>query len=262
MLYQDNRISLSGIKLFYREILPGKKNIPQLPVIVFLHEGLGSVEQWKDFPEKLVRATGFPALLYDRQGYGKSSLLTEKRGLDYIHKEEELLQKFIDALNIEPYFLVGHSEGGSLGFIHASRHPKGLLKVVTLSANSFNEPKITPSIKEVMKVYESVQSKLKSGLSKHHGEKTDEVFYNWSKTWTAPFFQRWNIFEELVNIEVPVQSFHGKKDQYTSLQQIENIRKLVRAPVEIHILEDCGHHPHFDRQEEVIGKIADFLKRD
>lgn len=261
MLFQDNRVSLSGIELFFREILPDGQNILQSPVIIFLHEGLGSIEQWKDFPEKLVKATGFPAIIYDRQGYGKSGPLTEKRGLDYIHKEEKLLQQFIDALDLKSYYLVGHSEGGSLGLIHASKHPEGLLKVVTLSANSFNEPKITPSIKAVMKIYEEPESKLKSALTKYHGEKTDDVFYAWSKTWTAPFFQQWNIFEELAKIEVPVQSFHGKDDQYTSLQQIENIRKRITAPKEINILDDCSHHPHFDHQEEVIEKIAYFLKQ-
>lgn len=259
MLHRDTRVSLAGIELFFREILPDKQH-DLSPVIVFLHEGLGSVDQWKDFPEKLVKATGFPAVIYDRQGYGKSSPLTEKRSLDYIHKEEQLLQRFLDALKLKSYFLIGHSEGGSLGLIHASKHPKGLLKVVTLAANSFNEPKITPSIKDVMKIYEEPGSKLKSGLSKYHGEKTDDIFYAWSKTWTAPFFQQWNIFEELARIEIPVQAFHGENDQYTSLQQIENIKKMVTAPKEIYILNDCSHHPHFDHQAEVVEKITAFLK--
>lgn len=260
MLLRDHRVAIEGIILFYREVLPVKQSISKAPVMIFLHEGLGSVDQWKDFPEQLVAATGFPAIVYDRQGYGKSSPLSEKRGIDYIHKEEKLLQKFIEVLELKSYFLVGHSEGGSLGLIHASRHPKGLLKVVTLAANSFNEPKITPSIQEVMKVYEEQGSKLKNGLLKYHGDKTDEIFYAWSKTWTAPFFRKWNILEELAKIEVPVQSFHGKNDQYTSLDQIENIRKIVTAPTEINILDNCSHHPHFDHQKEVVKKIADFLK--
>lgn len=260
MLLRDNHVPIGEIKLFYREIYPDNQQALRFPVLIFLHEGLGSVGQWKDFPEKLVEATGFPAIVYDRQGYGKSSPLLEKRGIDYIHKEEKLLQKFIEVLELKSYFLVGHSEGGSLGLIHASRHPKGLLKVVTLAANSFNEPKIMPSIQEVMKVYEKPGSKLKTGLLKYHGDKTDEIFYAWSKTWIAPFFRKWNILEELTKIEVPVQSFHGKNDQYTSLKQIENISKRVTAPKEINILDNCSHHPHFDHQKEVVKKIADFLK--
>jgi len=260
MLLRDHYVPIGEIKLFYREIVPEDQHALQFPVIVFLHEGLGSVGQWKDFPEKLVEATGFSAIVYDRQGYGKSSPRTEKRGLDYIHQEEKLLQKFINALSLKSYLLVGHSEGGSLGLIHASRHPKGLLKVVTLSANTFNEPKISASIRKVMEIYEKPDSKLRNGLLKYHGEKTDDVFYAWSKTWTAPFFQQWNIFEELEKIELPVQSFHGKNDRYTSLEQIENIRKMVSAPKEINIL-DCSHHPHFDRPVEVVKKIADYLKQ-
>ncbi len=262
MFHRDIWISLSGIKLFVREIYQDKRIIPEAPAVIFLHEGLGSIEQWKNFPEKLVKATGFRAIVYDRLGYGKSSPLRDERGLDYIHKEEKLLQKLIRTLNINSYYLVGHSEGGSLALIHASNHPKGLLKVVTLSANTRNEPGITPSIEAVMKVYEEPENKLKLALSKYHGKKTDAVFYAWSKTWTAPFFSSWNILEELTKIDVPVQAFHGKNDQYTSLQQIENIRKLVTTPKEIHILDHCSHHPHVDHQKEVVRKIADFLKKD
>ena len=261
MFHRDTWISLSGIKLFVRELYQEENRTYDVPVVIFLHEGLGSIDQWKDFPERLANATGFHAILYDRLGYGKSSPLTEKRRLDYIHKEEKLLQKLIEAIDPGSYFLVGHSEGGSLGLIHASNHPKGLLKVTTLSANTFNEPKIRPSIEAVINVYEKPGSKLKNALTKYHGEKTDAVFYAWSKTWTASFFRSWNILEELTRVEVPVQSFHGKNDQYTSLQQIENIRKFVKAPSEIHILDNCSHHPHFDYEDEVVRKIADFLTK-
>jgi pimeloyl-ACP methyl ester carboxylesterase len=112
----------------------------------------------------------------------------------------------------------------------------------------------------VIKIYEEPESKLKSALSKYHGEKTDDVFYAWSKTWTAPFFESWNIFGELAKIQIPVQSFHGKNDQYTSLKQIENVREKVTATKEIIILDDCSHHPHFDHPDEVVKKITDFLK--
>lgn len=261
MFHHDTWISFSGIELFVREIYQDKKIINDLPAFIFLHEGLGSIEQWKDFPEKLVMATGYHAIVYDRLGYGKSSRLKDERSLDYIHKEEKLLRQLIETLNLNSYFLVGHSEGGSLGLIHASTHPKGLLKLVTLSANTINEPQIAPSIEAVMKIYEEPESKFKLALLKYHGEKTDAVFYAWSKTWTAPFFQSWNILDELTKIETPVQAFHGRNDQYTSLQQIENIRKLVKAPKEIHILDNCSHHPHFDHQQEVVRKIADFLKK-
>jgi len=260
MFYHESFVSLFGFELFVRKIYPDKGAKSTLPVIFFLHEGLGSIDQWKDFPEKLVEATGFPAIVYDRQGYGKSSPLTEKRGLDYIHKEEIILQQLINKLQVESYFIVGHSEGGSLALIHASRHPSGLRKVVSLSANTINEPKITPSIQHVMETYKKPGSRLKQSLLKYHGEKTDAVFYAWSKTWTASFFSSWNILNELKQIKTPLLAFHGADDQYTSLDQIKNIQELIPAPKEIHILAQCSHHPHFDHEEIVVETIGHFLR--
>lgn len=260
MLKQELFVKLSGVDLFVRKLFPDKENTNGLPVIIFLHEGLGSIDQWKDFPEKVVKTTGFPAFVYDRQGYGKSSPLSETRGLDYIHKEEKLLTLLLKYFEINQYFLIGHSEGGSLALIHASQNPKGLLKVVTLSANTMNEPKIKPSILEVVKTYEQQGSRLKTALQKYHGNKTDSVFYAWSKTWTADFFSNWNIIEALKQIEIPLLAFHGRNDQYTSLQQIENIKNFVPGPKDIHVLNHCSHHPHFDHSKQVIETIRQFLK--
>ena len=260
MLKQELFVSLLGVDLFVRKIFPREHVSENIPVIIFLHEGLGSIDQWKDFPEKVVKATGFPAIVYDRQGYGKSSPLTETRKLDYIHKEEKFLVQLLIQLKIKSYFLIGHSEGGSLALIHASHNPKGLLKVVTISANTMNEPKIKPSILDVRKTYEKPHSKLKTALQRYHSDKTDSVFYAWSRTWTADFFDKWNIFEDLKQIEVPLLAFHGRNDQYTSLQQIKNIEKLVPGPKNIHILDNCSHHPHFDHSEQVVETIGQFLK--
>lgn len=254
-------VNLSGIKLFVKKTVPTQVVDESSPVMVFLHEGLGSINQWKGFPEKLVKATGFTALVYDRQGYGKSSPLTQVRQIDYIHKEEELLSRLLHQLNVQFYFLIGHSEGGSLALIHAARHPSGLLKVVTLAANTRFEDKIKPSILHVMKNYHKPGNKLKQALSKYHGDKTDAVFNAWSKTWTADFFKSWNIIEELKQVEVPVLAFHGKNDQYTSLLQIENIQNQVSAPKELFILDHCSHHPHFDHEETVIKAIERFLRK-
>ena len=260
MLSKELFVSLSGINLFVKKVYQEEDTNPQLPVMVFLHEGLGSIDQWKGFPEKLVKATGYPALVYDRLGYGKSSPLTEKRELDYIHKEELLLRKLLHQLKIKSYFLIGHSEGGSLVLIHAAQHPAGLIKVVTLAANTKFEAKVKPSILSVMMDYEKPNSKLKQALSKYHGDKTDAVFYAWSKTWTSNFFTSWNIIDELKQIEVPLLAFHGKNDQYTSLVQIENIREYVSGPKRLHIMDNCSHHPHFDHEKKVIEAINDFLK--
>ena len=252
---------ISGVKLFVRKLVP--ENITgreEKPVAVFLHEGLGSVNQWKDFPERFVRACGLPVLLYDRLGYGKSSPRKEKRGLDYLHREEKLLAALIRKLSLKKYILLGHSEGGSLALIHAARQPAGLLKVMTLSANTQEEPCITPGIEKVRHEYEKPGSKLKPALQKYHGERCDAVFYAWCDTWTAPFFQVWDIKRELQKIRVPVLAIHGRNDQYTSLVQIQNIQQLVPADKKTIILDNCGHHPHFDQPGKVMGAVCQFLK--
>lgn len=262
MVMEDSFVNLSGVRLFTRTLIPdGSSRDKEKPVVIFLHEGLGSVEQWKDFPEKFVEKCHLPVLLYDRMGYGKSSPRKEKRGLDYIHREEKLLSLLIRKLSLKRYYLLGHSEGGSLALIHAAQHPVGLLKVITLSANTEHEPRITPAIENVRKQYEKPNSKLKQALQKYHGSHCDDVFYAWCNTWTATSFQSWNIKTELSRIQVPVLAIHGRNDQYTSLQQIENIRQLVPAKKEIYILDQCSHHPHFDHPVEVLAVIGNFIEQ-
>lgn len=263
MIVEDSFVDLSGVRLFTRKLIPdGCCRDKEKPIVIFLHEGLGSVKQWKDFPEKFIEKCRLPVLLYDRMGYGKSSPRKEKRGLDYIHREEQLLSLLIRKLSLKKYYLLGHSEGGSLALIHAALHPDGLLKVITLSANTEHEPRIIPGIKSVRKQYEKPNSKLKQALQKYHGAHCDDVFYAWCDTWMATSFQSWNIKAELSRIKVPILAFHGSNDQYTSLQQIENIRQLVPAEKEIHILDQCSHHPHFDHPVKVLDFIRNFTERD
>ncbi len=262
MIVEDSFVDLSEVSLFTRMLIPDGSSLDkEKPMAIFLHEGLGSVEQWKDFPEKFIEKCRLPVLLYDRMGYGKSSPRKEKRGLDYIHREEKLLSLLIRKLSLKEYYLLGHSEGGSLALIHAAQHPDGLLKVITLSANTEHEPRITPGIESVRKQYEKPNSKLKQALQKYHGTRCDDVFYAWCNTWTATSFQSWNIKAELSRIQVPVLAFHGRNDEYTSLQQIENIRQLIPARKEIHLLNQCSHHPHFDHAEEVLAIIRNFIEQ-
>lgn len=261
MIVEDSFVDLSGVRLFTEILISdGSWLDKEKPIVIFLHEGLGSVKQWKDFPEKFLEECHVPVLLYDRMGYGKSSPRKEKRGLDYIQREEDLLNMLIRKLSLKKYYILGHSEGGSLALIHAAQHPEGLLKVITLSANTQYEPDITSGIESVRKQYEKPDSKLRQALQKYHGTHCDDVFYAWCNTWTTSSFQSWNIQTELNRIQVPVLAFHGRNDQYTSLLQIENIEQFVPARKEIHILDQCSHHPHFDYPEKVLAVIRDFLE--
>lgn len=262
MKSSEQFISIGEIKLFVKQIFSGKQtNTNDDPVLIFLHEGLGSVGQWKDFPEKVIEATGLNAMLYDRQGYGKSSPLTTKRKIDYLKQEEDLFNTLIKKLQIKKYYLIGHSEGGTIALIHTSKNPNGLLKVITLSANTINEPKISEAINYVIRQYHKPNSYLRQSLMKYHGSNTDLIFDAWSLTWTAPFFQNLNIDNELSKIQVPVLAFHGTADKYTTLIQIEKIKQNVNSEKELVIIPGGTHHLHFDNTETVLKHLISFIQK-
>ncbi len=261
MKSNEQYISFGDITLFVKQIFSDKRTGTNDPIVIFLHEGLGSVGQWKDFPEKVIEATGLNAMLYDRQGYGKSSPLTTKRNIDYLKHEEELFNTLIKNLQVKKYYLIGHSEGGTIALIHASRQPKGLLKVITLSANTINEPKISESINKIIDQYHQQDSHLRQSLKKYHGSNTDLIFDAWSLTWTAPFFQNLNIDNELRKIQVPVLAFHGTADKYTTLIQIEKIKQNVHSEKELVIIPGGTHHLHFDNTETVLKHLVSFIQK-
>lgn len=260
MIFEEEKfLSFAGKEVFIKRIVP-KNNDQSDPYLIFMHEGLGSSAQWKDFPSKIASECSVNVLLYDRLGYGKSGNISSKRKLDYLNREAEFLSILIKKLSLKEYCLLGHSEGGSIALIYASKHPEGLKKVITLSANTKVEDKMIPSIQEVMRSYEQQGSKLKQALMKYHGGKTDDVFYRWSKTWTAPFFSSWNIRQNLTQIQVPVLAIHGDDDVYTSMIQIKQIADCIPTSERV-ILKKCSHHPHFDYPEKVTALICDFLKK-
>ena len=252
-------VSVSGKEIYVRKMIPEGNTVTD-PYLVFLHEGLGSITQWKDFPERIAEACGTNVLLYDRLGYGRSADTDSVRKRDYLHLAAEVLNHLIRELSLKEYSLLGHSEGGSIALIHASYHPEGLQKVITLAANTCYEDKMLSAIREVEKVYEQPGSKMKQALEKHHGKKTDAMFYAWSKIWTDPFFKVWNIGEEMKKITVPVLAIHGEEDQYSSSLQTDLIKECI-PPARIVRIQQCSHHPHFDHAGEVTALICDFLKK-
>ena len=254
---EDFFITVGNGTLFCRWLKHGKT--VSFPVMILLHEGLGSIPQWKDFPEQVAKQTGLDILLYERTGYGQSSPLTKKRGLDYLHLEARQLTLLINQLEIPSYVLLGHSEGGSVALIHASENPVGLKSVITLSANVFFEPKITKGILKVRQKFCEDNSKLRKALEQFHKDKTDQIFYAWSDTWTAKIFQKFNLEEWLKRIKFGILAIHGTEDEYTSVEQLNRIRKFARRPVDTVVLEACGHHPHFQQRDKVLEYIVQFL---
>lgn len=230
------------------------------PPIVLMHEGLGSVAMWRDFPAALSERTGVGLLVYSRFGYGKSSPCPpEPVGDRYMHREAlDALPELLDARGIESPVLVGHSDGGSIALIHAGGAGRPVKGVVTLAAHVFNEDICVNAIKAARSAFQNTDMKQK--LARYHDD-PEGAFLLWNQAWLAPSFLDWNIEEYLPAIRCPVLALQGRDDEYGTEAQIEAIRTQVAGPVESHIIPDCRHSPHRDQPEEVLRLIDAFIRR-
>lgn len=248
----------NNVELHYQKIAEENENDL---VLVFLHEALGSIGQWKDFPEKLCASQDMPGILYERQGYGSSSSLTKERGADYLEKYAlDELPQVLDKV-LAPHqkaILIGHSDGGSIALLYAQSNPKNLAAIVTMAAHVINEKETLAGIAPAIEAYK--KGKL-DGLKKYHGDKTEELFYAWSNTWNAPFFKEWDICKLIDKIEVDALIIQGCNDQYGTKKQVDLILGQIQSEKKQKLmLNNCGHHPHLEQKETVIQAITTFLK--
>jgi len=230
------------------------------PTLVFLHEGLGCVELWRDFPARLAEATGCGALLYSRQGYGHSDPCPLPRPIRFMHHEAlAVLPEVLAATGIRDHILIGHSDGGSIALIHAGSPPRpGLLGLVTLAAHVFCEDISRRSIAVARDNY--LQGDLKSRLKAYHGENTDCAFWGWNEAWLNPAFIDWNIEEFLPAISKPLLVIQGEDDPYGTTAQVAAIERQTAGPVRLAMIAACGHAPHLQHKAEIVGKAAMFIK--
>jgi len=227
--------------------------------LVFLHEGLGSISQWRDFPSRLSERTGLPALVYDRWGYGKSEPFALPRKTGYLHDEALVgLPAVLEACGIGRTILVGHSDGGSIALIHASRHPGGVRAVITEAAHVFVEEVTLAGIREAVEAY--AKTDLGRRLARHHGDKTDLVFHGWADTWLSPAFRDWNIEDCLPGVRCPVLIIQGIDDPYGTPAQVRAIERQISGRAEPLIVR-CGHTPHAEAREEVLEAMAGFIRK-
>ena len=242
------------ISLYYEHIGGSSSK----PVLVFLHDGLGCSAMWKNFPELLCRETGCPGLLYDRQGYGKSSALQSPRGIDYLHGYAlyELPQVLTTLIPEHPYVIIGHSDGGSLGLIWAAQQPHLLLGLITEAAHVFVEPETLAGIKQAEKAYEDGKFTV---LSEFHGSKTDVIFKAWSETWLSDWFKEWNIENLLPQVRCSVLAVQGCDDQYGTQLQLDAITSQISGEAQSLMVENCGHAPHAEQTAVVLKAMATFI---
>jgi pimeloyl-ACP methyl ester carboxylesterase len=231
------------------------------PTLVFLHEGLGCVSMWRDFPSNLATATGCGALVYSRLGYGKSDPCLLPRPISFMHDEGlEYLPKVLEAAGIRDCVLIGHSDGGSIAIICAGgREAIPLRGLITEAAHVFCEDISVKSIRYARDKY--VKDDLRRKLEKHHGGNTDCAFWGWNDVWLHPDFIHWNIENYLTGIHVPMLVIQGEDDRYGTSAQVASISRHVGARTDVMMLSQCGHSPHLDQEAAVFSAMVDFISR-
>lgn len=234
-------------------------NTREESILVFLHEALGSIPQWRSFPSDLCHRLGMNGIVYERQGHGKSDPLTEKRDSRYLHNYAwNELPAFLDTIlpPDQKIILIGHSDGGTIALLYAAKFPKRVKAVVTMAAHVINEPETIAGIEPAVNAFKS--GKLNK-LHDYHGDKTARLFYSWADTWRSDEFRDWDITPDIGEIQCPCLILQGNKDQYGTIRQLELIQQSVSYTCITKFIKDCGHHPHLEKPNEVTQLISNFL---
>jgi len=247
-------IDVRGNSLEYRRLAAAADG----PTLVFLHEGLGSISQWRDFPARIVEETGLSAVVYARYGHGQSDVLQGAHAVDFMHREGlDTLPELLRALGIARPILIGHSDGASIALIYAgSGH--ALTGLVAMAPHVFVEDISIASIEAAKRAFETTD--LAQKLARHHRDAV-KTFYGWNDVWLAPAFGSWNIESFLTAIECPLLAIQGHEDEYGSMAQVDAIARQVSGPVEVLRLGQCGHSPQRDQPERAAGAIVEFVRR-
>lgn len=249
------------VRLEYQWLAPERA---PAPLLVFLHEGLGSLAMWRDFPQRLCDAAACRGLVYSRPGYGRSTprAADEAWGLDFMHRQaHEVLPALFAALGVEPtrerLWLFGHSDGGSIALLYAARYPQAVAGLVVLAPHVMVEDISVASIEQARSAYQSTD--LRARLARYHDD-PDSAFWGWNDIWLQPAFRHWSIQAELAAIRCPVLAVQGQDDEYGTLEQI---REIARCAPRADLLElaDCGHSPHRDQPDRLIAAVTDFINR-
>ena len=229
--------------------------------LVFLHDGIGCLSLWRDFPARIAEATGCKAFVYSRYGYGLSDPISLPRPVRFMHDEAlTILPEILDAAQIKNPILIGHSDGGSIALIYAATHHENKVPALILEApHVFVEAVTVQSIFESGEEYRN--GTLKSRLERYHGNNVDNAFWGWNRVWLDPAFRSWNIEEYLPNVNCPVLVIQGKQDNFGTLRQVDAIATQCSGKVETLILEDCKHTPHKEQQNATFDAMLNFVQK-
>jgi pimeloyl-ACP methyl ester carboxylesterase len=235
--------------------LPGSIN-----TIVFLHDSLGCVTLWRDFPQKMAEAAHADAFIYDRLGYGNSAPFSSAlRQINYMETEADLLINLLDEYNITNPILFGHSDGGTIALLAAAKYPDKIKAVITEGAHVFVEEETLDGILQAKEQYRTTN--FKERLEKYHGTKTQALFDAWTETWLSPAYRDWNIEHFLAQIICPVLVIQGVEDEYGTAAQVQSIVNQVSGPADTYMVVNAGHSPHKQSELWVINQCCSFLEK-
>jgi pimeloyl-ACP methyl ester carboxylesterase len=248
-------IDVQGKKLY----IEYNNSFENEPTIVFLHDSLGCTQLWRDFPAKLVEATGCNVLVYDRLGYGKSfPMPTHERENNYMESEADLLNDLLNELNIKDAILFGHSDGGTIALITASKYPEKVKATICEAGHIFVEDVTVKGVKDAFEAYQITD--LPERLQKYHGDKVEMMVKAWTEIWLSDRFRSWNIDYVLKNITSPLLFIQGESDDYGTLDQLEKTISQVSGSAEKFIIPNVGHTPHKEVSVVVLEKSIEFIK--
>jgi len=246
-----------GHRLRVERLDPGGADGPWL---VFLHEGLGSIGQWGEFPAALCAASGLPGLVYERWGFGESERLVLPRLRDYLHQEAtRALPEVLAAFEIDAAIPVGHSDGGSIALLYAAHAPTRVRGVVSVAAHVIIEELTLAGIRDAGEAF--YHGDLRTRLARYHGDNTETMFRGWHETWLKAEFRHWQMLDRLPAIRCPVLAIQGEGDEYGTPEQVDAIVRGVSGPVDAYMVPDCRHSPHRQQAAPVLARINEFLQQ-
>ena len=231
------------------------------PTLVLLHEGLGCVSMWRDFPGALAARTGYGVLVYSRPGYGRSDPAARPAALHYMDQEAfEVLPAVLDQATVRKAVLVGHSDGASIATIYAGGAQDFRVRGLVLMAPHFFVEDL--SIRSILAAKEAYElGDLRERLARHHDGNVDTAFYTWNSAWLDPGSRSWRLDDRLAHVRVPILIVQGADDQYGTTAQIAVAEQETYCPVDALVLNDCRHSPHLDQPDATLAAIADFAYR-
>jgi pimeloyl-ACP methyl ester carboxylesterase len=228
------------------------------PTVVFLHDSLGSIEQWRNFPERLGISSLCNVLVYDRQGHGQSDpFFLERRDVSYMETEARILNEVLEICGVSKAYFFGHSDGGTIALLFGSMYPDKTHGIISEAAHIFVEEITLQGIRRTVALYEN--NGLREKLIRYHGEKTDTLFSAWADTWLSEEFRNWNIIDHLLRIFCPVLAIQGHSDEYGTIRQVHGITENVPGKAAGFVIPATGHVPHREVPEAVLEEARRFI---